>query len=278
MYEVLELKFKLKHEVLAACSGLLTFFAIFEALLTIEKPVFSIFALFSFFFVAVLLFFYIYFVLLCITFPFRKAMEKSSKPSQGKKIKKLLKQSTVDYDLSEEVELPPDDLTQENRDSPQPEKVLSDKKTDTVYTLKYAPVLWESKESLLKASLTPEDFFEAYDDLTDYAKEILEADSIWLSFKDSSVISKENRENIADVANGNCFEDELTAFIEQSYDFAKAKIESKETASDKRNAARAWHTSFDPYLSRIPEKEIQLLHEKYGELIMLADTQNLCSL
>lgn len=272
------MKFKLKHEVLAACSGLLTFFAIFEALLTIEKPVFSIFALFSFFFVAVLLFFYIYFVLLCITFPFRKAMEKSSKPSQGKKIKKLLKQSTVDYDLSEEVELPPDDLTQENRDSPQPEKVLSDKKTDTVYTLKYAPVLWESKESLLKASLTPEDFFEAYDDLTDYAKEILEADSIWLSFKDSSVISKENRENIADVANGNCFEDELTAFIEQSYDFAKAKIESKETASDKRNAARAWHTSFDPYLSRIPEKEIQLLHEKYGELIMLADTQNLCSL
>lgn len=278
MYEVLELKFKLKHEVLAACSGLLTFFAIFEALLTIEKPVFSIFALFSFFFVAVLLFFYIYFVLLCITFPFRKAMEKSSKPSQGKKIKKLLKQSTVDYDLSEEVELPPDDLTQENRDSPQPEKVLSDKKTDAVYTLKDALVLWESRVSALKNALTPEDFFRLYDDLVDYAKEILAAESVWLSFKDSSVISKESRENIADVANGNCFEDELTAFIEQSYELAKAKIESKETASDKRNAARAWHTSFDPYLSRIPEKEIHLLHEKYGELIMLADTSNLCSL
>lgn len=272
------MKFKLKHKVLAACSGLLTFFAIFEALLTIEKPVFSIFALFSFFFVAVLLFFYIYFVLLCITFPFRKAMEKSSKPSQGKKVKKLLKQSTVDYDLSEEVELPPDDLTQENCDSSQPEKVLSDKEVDAIYTLKDAPVLWENKASLLKDSLTPEDFFRLYDDLVDYAKEILAAESVWLSFKDSSVISKESRENIADVANGNCFEDELTAFIEQSYELAKAKIESKETASNKRNAARAWHTGFDPYLSRIPEKEIHLLHEKYGELIMLADTQNLCSL
>lgn len=278
MYEVLELKFKLKHKVLAACSGLLTFFAIFEALLTIEKPVFSIFALFSFFFVAVLLFFYIYFVLLCITFPFRKAMEKSSKPSQGKKIKKLLKQSTVDYDLSEEVELPPDDLTQENCDSSQPEKVLSDKKTDAVYTLKDALVLWESRVSALKNALTPEDFFWLYDDFVDYAKEILEADSIWLSFNDSSVISKESREDIADVANGNCFEDELTAFIKQSYKLAKDKIESKETASDKRNAARAWHASFDPYLSRMPEKEIHLLHEKYGELIMLADTSNLCSL
>lgn len=272
------MKFKLKHKVLAACSGLLTFFAIFEALLTIEKPVFSIFALFSFFFVAVLLFFYIYFVLLCITFPFRKAMEKSSKPSQGKKIKKLLKQSTVDYDLSEEVELPPDDLTQEICDSPQPEKVLSDKETDAVYTLNDALVLWESRVSALKSALTPEDFFRLYDDFVDYAKEILEADSIWLSFNDSSVISKESRENIADVANGNCFEDELAAFIEQSYKLAKDKIESKETASDKRNAARAWHASFDPYLSRMPEKEIHLLHEKYGELIMLADTSNLCSL
>lgn len=160
MYEVLELKFKLKHEVLAACSGLLTFFAIFEALLTIEKPVFSIFALFSFFFVAVLLFFYIYFVLLCITFPFRKVMEKSSKPSQGKKIKNLLKQSTVDYDLSEEVELSPDDLTQENRDSPQPEKVLSDKKTDAVYTLKYAPVLWERIHCCRKSAVLLFEFFQ----------------------------------------------------------------------------------------------------------------------
>lgn len=149
---------------------------------------------------------------------------------------------------------------------------------DAIYTLKDAPVLWKSSVSALKNALTPEDFFRLYDDLVDYAKEILEADSVWLSFKDSSVISKESRENIADVANGGCFEDELTAFIERSYKLAKAKIESKETASDKRNAARAWHTSFDPYLSRIPEKEIHLLHEKYGELIMLADTSNLCSL
>lgn len=157
-------------------------------------------------------------------------------------------------------------------------KALSDKEVDAIYTLKNAPDLWESSASALKISLTPEDFFRLYDDLVDYAKEILEADSVWLSFNDSSVISKETRENIADVANGNCFEDELTAFIERSYKFAEAKIKAKETASDKRNAARAWHTSFDPYLSRMPEKEIHILHEKYGELIMLADKQNLCSL
>ena len=264
------MKFKLKHKVLAACSGLLAFFAIFEALLTIEKPVFSIFALFSFFFVAVLLFFYIYFVLLCITFPFRKAMEKSSKPSQGKKIKKLLKQSTVDYDLSEEVELPPDDLTQENRDSFQPEKVLLDKETDTVYTLKTAPSPWEVMVSLLKASLTPEEFFDAYDNLTDNAKEILAAESI--------SISKDSLENLTGVANGDCLEDELAAFIERSYEFAKAGIGVKETNLNKIKAARTWHASFDPYLSRMSEKEIHLLHEKYGELIMLADTSNLCSL
>lgn len=184
-----------------------------------------------------------------------------------KKRSKLLKRSEVDYDISET-----------NKSQADNRKVLSDKEVDAIYTLKDAPVLWENKASLLKDSLTPEDFFRLYDDLVDYAKEILAAESVWLSFKDSSVISKESRENIADVANGNCFEDELTAFIEQSYELAKAKIESKETASDKRNAARAWHTSFDPYLSRMPEKEIQLLHEKYGELIMLADTSNLCSL
>lgn len=184
-----------------------------------------------------------------------------------KKRSKLLKRSEVDYDISET-----------NKSQADNRKVLSDKEVDAIYTLKDAPVLWENKASLLKDSLTPEDFFLLYDDLVDYAKEILEADSVWLSFKDSSVISKESRENIADVANGNCFKDELTAFIERSYELAEAKIEAKETASDKRNAARAWHTSFDPYLSRIPEKEIQLLHEKYGELIMLADTQNLCSL
>lgn len=184
-----------------------------------------------------------------------------------KKRSKLLKRSEVDYDISET-----------NKSQADNRKVLSDKEVDAIYTLKDAPVLWENKASLLKDSLTPEDFFRLYDDLVDYAKEILAAESVWLSFKDSSVISEESRENIADVANGNCFEDELTAFIEQSYELAKAKIESKETASDKRNAARAWHTSFDPYLSRMPEKEIHLLHEKYGELIMLADTSNLCSL
>lgn len=184
-----------------------------------------------------------------------------------KKRSKLLKRSEVDYDMSET-----------NKSQADNRKVLSDKEVDAIYTLKDAPVLWESRASALKNALTPEEFFEAYDNLTDYAKEILSAESIWLSFKDSSVISKESRENIADVANGNCFEDELTAFIEQSYKLAEAKIEAKETASDKRNAARAWHTSFDPYLSRIPEKEIHLLHEKYGELIMLADTSNLCSL
>lgn len=184
-----------------------------------------------------------------------------------KKRSKLLKRSEVDYDISET-----------NKSQADNRKVLSDKEVDAIYTLKDAPVLWENKASLLKDSLTPEEFFEAYDDFVDYAKEILEADSVWLSFKDSSVISKESREDIADVANGNCFEDELTAFIEQSYKLAKDKIESKETASDKRNAARAWHASFDPYLSRMSEKEIHLLHEKYGELIMLADTSNLCSL
>ena len=173
-----------------------------------------------------------------------------------KKRSKLLKRSEVDYDMSE----------------------TNKSQADAIYTLKDAPVLWKSSVSALKNALTPEDFFRLYDDLVDYAKEILAAEFVWLSFNDSSIISKESRENIADVANGNCFEDELTAFIEQSYKLAKAKIEVKETASDKRNAARAWHTSFDPYLSRMPEKEIHLLHEKYGELIMLADTSNLCSL
>lgn len=184
-----------------------------------------------------------------------------------KKRSKLLKRSEVDYDISET-----------NKSQADNRKVLSDKEVDAIYTLKDAPVLWKSSVSALKNALTPEDFFRLYDDLVDYAKEILAAESVWLSFNDSSIISKESRENIADVANGNCFEDELTAFIEQSYKLAKAKIEVKETASDKRNAARAWHTGFDPYLSRMPEKEIQLLHEKYGELIMLADTSNLCSL
>ena len=173
-----------------------------------------------------------------------------------KKRSKLLKRSEVDYDMSE----------------------TNKSQADAIYTLKDAPVLWKSSASALKNALTPEDFFRLYDDLVDYAKEILAAESVWLSFNNSSAVSKESLEYITDVANGDCFEDELTAFIERSYESAKAKIKTKKTASDKRNAARAWHTSFDPYLSRIPEKEIHLLHEKYGELIMLADTQNLCSL
>lgn len=272
------MRFKLKHKILAACSGLLTFFAIFEALLTIEKPVFSISALFSFLLVAVLLFFYIYFVLLCITFPFRKAMEKSSKPSQGKKSKKLLKQSTVDYDLSEEAELPPDDPAPEKSDVSQPEKVLSDKETDAVYTLKDAPVLWKSRASALKNALTPEEFFEAYDNLTDYAKEILAAESIWLSFNDSSVISKDSLENLTGAANGDCFEDELTAFIERSFEDAKIRCSSKQNVPARKNIARKWHDSFDPYLSRMSEKEIQLLHEKYGELLIASKNLNMISL
>lgn len=173
-----------------------------------------------------------------------------------KKHSKLLKRSEVDYDMSE----------------------TNKSQADAIYTLKDAPVLWKSSASALKNALTTEDFFRLYDDLVDYAKEILAAESVWLSFNNSSAVSKESFEYITDVANGDCFEDELTAFIERSYESAKSKIEAKETASDKRNAARAWHASFDPYLSRMPEKEIHLLHEKYGELIMLADTQNLCSL
>ena len=272
------MRFKLKHKILAACSGLVTFFAIFEALLTIEKPVFSISALFSFLLVAVLLFFYIYFVLLCITFPFRKAMEKSSKPSQGKKSKKLLKQSTVDYDLSEEAELPPDDPAPEKSDVSQPEKVLSDKEMDAAYTLKDAPVLWESRATALKNSVTPEDFFQRYDDLVDYAEEILEADSVWVSSKGSSGISEESRENVNDVAKGKRFDDELTAFIERSFEDAKIRCSSKQNVPARKNIARKWHDSFDPYLSRMSEKEIQLLHEKYGELLIASKNLNMISL
>ena len=262
---------KFKHKGCAVLSGLVSLLLLSKVQFQKEDSLLSIIG--ASFIIFLTFFLLSYFINCYIVSQF--SPRKSTSRSRNKK---LLKPSEVDYDLSEEAELPPDDLTQENCDSSQPEKVLSDKETDAVYTLKDALVLWESRVSALKNALTPEDFFRLYDDFVDYAKEILEADSIWLSFNDSSVISKESRENIADVANGNCFEDELTAFIEQSYELAKAKIESKETASDKRNAARAWHASFDPYLSRMPEKEIQLLHEKYGELIMLADTQNLCSL
>jgi hypothetical protein len=251
MYEVLELKFK--HKGCAIASGFVSLLLLSQVQFHKEDSLFSI--IWSSLIVFLVFFSLSYLFSRLLVLLFRK------------KRSKLLKRSEVDYDISET-----------NKSQADNRKVLSDKEVDAIYTLKDAPVLWENKASLLKDSLTPEDFFLLYDDLVGYAKEILAAESVWLSFKDSSVISEETRENIADVANGNCFEDELTAFIEQSYELAKAKIESKETASDKRNAARAWHTSFDPYLSRMPEKEIHLLHEKYGELIMLADTSNLCSL
>lgn len=251
MYEVLELKFK--HKGCAIASGFVSLLLLSQVQFHKEDSLFSI--IWSSLIVFLVFFSLSYLFSRILVLLFRK------------KRSKLLKRSEVDYDISET-----------NKSQADNRKVLSDKEVDAIYTLKDAPVLWENKASLLKDSLTPEEFFEAYDDFVDYAKEILEADSVWLSFKDSSVISKESREDIADVANGNCFEDELTAFIEQSYKLAKDKIESKETASDKRNAARAWHAGFDPYLSRMPEKEIHLLHEKYGELIMLADTSNLCSL
>lgn len=244
---------KFKHKRCAITSGFVSLLLLSQVQFHKEDSLFSI--IWSSLIVFLVFFSLSYLFSLLLVLLFRK------------KRSKLLKRSEVDYDISET-----------NKSQADNRKVLSDKEVDAIYTLKDAPVLWENKASLLKDSLTPEEFFEAYDDFVDYAKEILEADSVWLSFKDSSVISKESREDIADVANGNCFEDELTAFIEQSYKLAKDKIESKEIASDKRNAARAWHASFDPYLSRMPEKEIHLLHEKYGELIMLADTSNLCSL
>lgn len=240
MYEVLELKFK--HKGCAITSGFVSLLLLSQVQFHKEDSLFSI--IWSSLIVFLVFFSLSYLFSRLLVLLFRK------------KRSKLLKRSEVDYDMSE----------------------TNKSQADAIYTLKDAPVLWKSSASALKNALTPEDFFRLYDDLVDYAKEILAAESVWLSFNDSSIISKESRENIADVANGNCFEDELTAFIEQSYELAKAKIEAKETASDKRNAARAWHTGFDPYLSRIPEKEIQLLHEKYGELIMLADTSNLCSL
>jgi hypothetical protein len=240
MYEVLELKFK--HKGCAIASGFVSLLLLSQVQFHKEDSPFSI--IWSSLIVFLVFFSLSYLFSRLLVLLFRK------------KRSKLLKRSEVDYDMSE----------------------TNKSQADAIYTLKDAPVLWKSSVSALKNALTPEDFFRLYDNLVDYAKEILAAESVWLSFNDSSIISKESRENIADVANGNCFEDELTAFIEQSYKLAKAKIEVKETASDKRNAARAWHTSFDPYLSRIPEKEIHLLHEKYGELIMFADTQNLCSL
>ena len=233
---------KLKHKGCAIASGFVSLLLLSQVQFHKEDSPFSIIWLSLIVFLVFFSLSYLFSRLLVLLF--------------RKKRSKLLKRSEVDYDMSE----------------------TNKSQADAIYTLKDAPVLWKSSVSALKNALTPEDFFRLYDDLVDYAKEILAAESVWLSFNDSSIISKESRENIADVANGNCFEDELTAFIEQSYKLAKAKIEVKETASDKRNAARAWHTSFDPYLSRMPEKEIHLLHEKYGELIMLADTSNLCSL
>lgn len=195
-----------------------------------------------------------------------------------KKRSTLLKQSIVDYDLSEEAELPPDDPAPEKSDVSQPEKVLSDKEMDAAYTLKDAPVLWESRATALKNSVTPEDFFQRYDDLVDYAEEILEADSVWVSSKGSSSISEESRENVNDVARGKCFDDELTAFIERSFEDAKIRCSSKQNVPARKNTARKWHDSFDPYLSKMSEKEIQLLHEKYGELLIASKNLNMISL
>lgn len=250
MYEVLELKFK--HKRCAIASGFISLLLLSQVQFHKEDSPFRIIWSSLIIFLVFFSLSYLFSRILVLLFHSR---DNFSHPCR-KKRSKLLKRSVVDYDMSE----------------------TNKSQSDAIYTLKDAPVLWKSSASALKNALTPEDFFRLYDYLVDYAKEILAAESVWLSFNDSSIISKESRENIDDVANGNCFEDELTAFIERFYELAKAKIEVKETASDKRNAARAWHTSFDPYLSRIPEKEIQLLHEKYGELIMLADTSNLCSL
>ena len=262
---------KFKHKGCAVLSGLISLLLLSKVQFQKEDSLLSIIG--ASFIIFLTFFLLSYFINCYIVSQF--SPRKSTSRSRNKK---LLKPSVVDYDLSEEAELPPDDPAPEKSEVSQPEKVFSDKEMDAAYTIKDATVLWKSSASALKNALTTEDFFRLYDDLVDYAKEILAAESVWLSFNNSSAVSKESFEYITDVANGDCFEDELTAFIERSYESAKAKIEAKEAASDKRNAARAWHTSFDPYLSRMPEEEIHLLHEKYGELIMFADTQNLCSL
>lgn len=269
MYEVLELKFK--HKGCAVLSGLISLLLLSKVQFQKEDSLLSIIG--ASFIIFLTFFLLSYFINCYIVSQF--SPRKSTSRSRNKK---LLKPSEVDYDLSEEAELPPDDPAPEKSDVSQPEKALSDKEMDAVYTLKDAPVLWKSRASALKNVLTPEEFFEAYDNLTDYAKEILAAESIWLSFNDSSVISKDSLENLTGAANGDCFEDELTAFIERSFEDAKIRCSSKQNVPARKNIARKWHDSFDPYLSRMSEKEIQLLHEKYGELLIASKNLNMISL
>lgn len=269
MYEVLELKFKYKG--CAVLSGLVSLLLLSKVQFQKEDSLLSIIG--ASFIIFLTFFLLSYFINCYIVSQF--SPRKSTSRSRNKK---LLKPSEVDYDLSEEAELPPDDPAPEKSEVSQPEKVLSDKEMDAAYTIKDATVLWELRATALKNSVTPEDFFQRYDDLVDYAEEILEADSVWVSSKGSSSISEESRENVNDVARGKCFDDELTAFIERSFEDAKISCSSKQNVPARKNIARKWHDSFDPYLSRMSEKEIQLLHEKYGELLIASKNLNMISL
>lgn len=262
---------KFKHKGCAVLSGLISLLLLSKVQFQKEDSLLSIIG--ASFIIFLTFFLLSYFINCYIVSQF--SPRKSTSRSRNKK---LLKPSVVDYDLSEEAELPPDDPAPEKSDVSQPEKVLSDKETDAAYTLKDAPVLWESRATALKNSVTPEDFFQRYDDLVDYAEEILEADSVWVSSNGSSSISEESRENVNDVARGKCFDDELTAFIERSFEDAKIRCSSKKNVPTRKNIARKWHDSFDPYLSRMSEKEIQLLHEKYGELLIASKNLNMISL
>lgn len=262
---------KFKHKGCAVLSGLVSLLLLSKVQFQKEDSLLSIIG--ASFIIFLTFFLLSYFINCYIVSQF--SPRKSTSRSRNKK---LLKPSEVDYDLSEEEELPPDDPAPEKSDVSQPEKVFSDKEMDAAYTLKDAPILWESRATALKNSVTPEDFFQRYDDLVDYAEEILEADSVWVSSKGSSSISEESRENVNDVARGKCFDDELTAFIERSFEDAKIRCSSKQNVPARKNIARKWHDSFDPYLSRMSEKEIQLLHEKYGELLIASKNLNMISL
>lgn len=262
---------KFKHKGCAVLSGLVSLLLLSKVQFQKEDSLLSIIG--ASFIIFLTFFLLSYFINCYIVSQF--SPRKSTSRSRNKK---LLKPSEVDYDLSEEAELPPDDPAPEKSDVSQPEKVFSDKEMDAAYTIKDATVLWELRATALKNSVTPEDFFQRYDDLVDYAEEILEADSVWVSSNGSSSISEESRENVNDVARGKCFDDELTAFIERSFEDAKIRCSSKQNVPARKNIARKWHDSFDPYLSRMSEKEIQLLHEKYGELLIASKNLNMISL
>lgn len=262
---------KFKHKGCAVLSGLVSLLLLSKVQFQKEDSLLSIIG--ASFIIFLTFFLLSYFINCYIVSQF--SPRKSTSRSRNKK---LLKPSEVDYDLSEEAELPPDDPAPEKSDVSQPEKVFSDKEMDAAYTIKDATVLWELRATALKNSVTPEDFFQRYDDLVDYAEEILEADSVWVSSNGSSSISEESRENVNDVARGKCFDDELTAFIERSFEDAKIRCSSKQNVPARKNIARKWHDSFDPYLSRMSEKEIQLLHEKYGDLLIASKNLNMISL